>query len=117
MRSPRPQKSPNPQKPPENKICTVHIIATLKPFAAPASDPDLGGLKKPISVRLVWMLLEVYLQKGRQVVTPRAAALQACYLKALELDDNYARAWNNLGVVGGGTVKGQAYDAKDRRGA
>ena len=63
------------------------------------------------------MLLEVYLQKGRQVVTPRAAALQACYLKALELDDNYARAWNNLGVVGGGTVKGQAYDAKDRRGA
>eukprot|EP00439_Symbiodinium_sp_Y106_P069829 s712_g12.t1 len=59
------------------------------------------------------MLLEVYLQKGRQVVTPRAAALQACYVKALELDDNYARAWNRLGVQGGGTVKGQAYDKKD----
>ena len=61
-------------------------------------------------------MLEVYLQKGRQVVTP-AAALQACYLKSLELDENYAMAWRNLGVVGGGTVKGQAYDAKDRRGA
>ena len=62
-------------------------------------------------------MLEVYLQKGRQVVTPGAAALQACYLKSLELDENYAMAWNNLGAVGGGTVKGQAYDEKDRRGA
>ena len=48
---------------------------------------------------------------------PGAAALQACYLKSLELDENYACAWNNLGNRGGGTVKGQAYDAKDRRGA
>ena len=48
---------------------------------------------------------------------PGAAALQACYLKSLELDENYAAAWRNLGlVVGGGTVKGQAYDKKDRRG-
>ena len=94
----------------------LHSPATLKPFAAPASDLDLGGLKKPISVRLVWML-EVYLQKGRQVVTPGAAALQACYLKSLELDENYAMAWSNLGNQGGGTVKGQAYDEKDRRGA
>ena len=61
-------------------------------------------------------MLEVYLQKGRQVVTPGAAALQACFVKSLEFDENYAAAWNNLGVVGGGTVKGQAYDAKDRAG-
>ena len=26
---------------------SAQSIATLKPFAAPASDPDLGGLKKP----------------------------------------------------------------------
>ena len=57
------------------------------------------------------------LQKGRQVVTPGAAALQACFVKVLEVDANYAMAWNSLGVFGGGTVKGQAYDAKDRRGA
>ena len=62
-------------------------------------------------------MLEVYLQPGRQVVTPGAAALQACYLKAVELNENYAMAWNSLGTVGGGTVKGQAYDGKDRRGA
>ena len=62
-------------------------------------------------------MLEVYLQKGRQVVTPGAAAPQACYLKAVELDENDAMAWNSLGTVGGGTVKGQAYDKKDRRGA
>ena len=62
-------------------------------------------------------MLEVYLQKGRQVVTPGAAALQACFVKSLELDENYAMAWRNLGLEGGGTVKGQAYDAKDRRGA
>ena len=62
-------------------------------------------------------MLEVYLQPGRQVVTPGAAALQACLVKSLELDENYAPAWCNLGVVGGGTVKGQAYDTKDRRGA
>ena len=108
-RSPKPPKS-------SRKKQSSQSIATLQPCAAPASDPDLGGLKKPISVRLVWML-EVYLQPGRQVVTPGAAALQACYLKSLELDENYANAWNSLGVVGGGTVKGQAYDAKDRRGA
>ena len=47
---------------------------------------------------------------------PGAAALQACYLKCLELDENNALAWRNLGLgAGGGTVKGQAYDAKDRR--
>ena len=62
-------------------------------------------------------MLEVYMQPGRQVVTPGAAALQACYLKAVELDENYAPAWNNLGTQGGGTVKGKTYDAKDRRGA
>ena len=104
-------RSPNPPK--SSRKNNLH---SLKPFAAPASDPDLGGLKKPISVRLVWML-EVYLQKGRQVVTPGAAALQNCFVKSLELDENYAMAWNGLGVVGGGTVKGQAYDEKDRRGA
>ena len=104
-------RSPNPPK--SSRKNNLH---SLKPFAAPASDLDLGGLKKPISVRLVWML-EVYLQKGRQVVTPGAAAPQACYLKAVELDENYAAAWRNLGVVGGGTVKGQAYDKKDPRGA
>ena len=105
-----------PTKPP--KRSNLHSLATqtLKPFAAPASDPGLGGLKKPISVRLVWML-EVYLQKGCQVVTPGAAVLQASYLKSLELDENYAMAWYNIGVVGGGTVKGKSYDAKDRRGA
>ena len=49
---------------------------------------------------------------------PGAAALQACYLKSLELDENYVTAWHNLAdVFGGGTVKGQAYDAKDRAGA
>ena len=48
---------------------------------------------------------------------PGAAALQACYLKSLELDENYAITWSNLGNQGGGTVKGQAYDKKDRRGA
>ena len=57
------------------------------------------------------------MQPGRQVVTPGAAALQACHVKALELDEGYARAWIDLGIEGGGTVKGQAYDAKDRRGA
>ena len=57
------------------------------------------------------------MQPGRQVVTPGAAALQACYLKSLELDENNAKAWGNVGDQGGGTVKGQAYDAKDRRGA
>ena len=114
MCSPRPQKSQTPKILPQKQ--SSQSIATLKPFAAPASDPDFGGLKKPISVRLVWML-EVYMQPGRQVVTPGAAALQACHLKALEVDANYAMAWNSLGVVGGGTVKGQAYDAKDRRGA
>ena len=56
-------RSPNPPK--SSRKNNLH---SLKPFAAPASDPNLGGLKKPISVRLVWML-EVYLQKGRQVVT------------------------------------------------
>ena len=76
----------------------------------------MEGLKKPISVRLVWML-EVYLQPGRQVVTPGAAALQACYVKAVELDENNAKAWCCLGFEGGGIVKGQAYDGKDRRGA
>ena len=35
-------------------------------------------------------------------------------MKALELDENYANAWFNLGNQGGGTVKGQAYDEKDR---
>ena len=40
--------------------------------------------------------------------------LQGCLLKALEADENYAKAWNSLGNQGGGTVKGQAYDAKDR---
>ena len=98
MRSPRPQKSQTPQILPQKQ--SAQSIATLKPFAAPASDPDLGGLKEPVSVRLVWML-EVYLQKGRQVVTPGAAALQACYLKSLELDENYANAWINLGNQGG----------------
>ena len=45
---------------------------------------------------------------------PGAAALQACYLKSLELDENYAIAWYNLAVVvGGGTVKGRAYGKKD----
>ena len=49
---------------------------------------------------------------------PGAAALQACYVKSLELDENCAIAWYNLAAVfGGGTVKGQAYDKKDRRGA
>ena len=48
---------------------------------------------------------------------PGAAALQACFVKSLELDLNYAMAWRNLGNQGGGTVKGQAYDEKDRRGA
>ena len=48
---------------------------------------------------------------------PGAAALQACFVKSLELDENCVNAWNNLGAVGGGTVKGQAYDKKDRRGA
>ena len=62
-------------------------------------------------------MLEVYLQKGCQVVTPGAAALQACFVKSLEFDENYAAAWNWLGVFRGGTVKGQAYDNKDRRGA
>ena len=62
-------------------------------------------------------MLEVYLQKGCQVVTPGAAVLQACYLKSLELDENFAAAWRNLGIEGGGNVKGRAYDAKDRRGA
>ena len=68
-----------PTKPPPKKI-NLHSLATqtLKPFAAPASDPGLGGLKKPISVRLVWML-EVYLQKGRQVVTvPLPCRLELC---------------------------------------
>jgi len=37
---------------------------------------------------------------------------QDCYVKALELDENYARAWSNLGLEGGGSVKGQAYDEK-----
>ena len=57
------------------------------------------------------------MQPGRQVVTPGAAALQACFVKSLELDENSARVWGNLGLEGGGTVKGQAYDKKDRRGA
>ena len=114
MCSPRPQKSQTPKILPQKQ--SSQSIATLKPFAAPASDPDLGGLKKPISVRLVWML-EVYMQPGRQVVTPGVAALQACHMKSLELDENDVRAWRNLGIQGGGTVKGQAYDRKDRRGA
>ena len=38
-------------------------------------------------------MLEVYLQKGCQVVTPGAAA-QACFVKSLEFDENYAAAWN-----------------------
>ena len=47
---------------------------------------------------------------------PGAAALQACFVKSLELDENFANAWYNLAVFfGGGTVKGRAYDKKDRR--
>ena len=42
--------------------------------------------------------------------------LQGCYIKALEVNEKFVIAWNNLRAVGGGTVKGQAYDAKDRPG-
>ena len=46
---------------------------------------------------------------------PGAAALQACFVKSLELDENFAIAWYNLAVdFGGGIVKGRAYDKKDR---
>ncbi|CAE7655910.1 Ogt [Symbiodinium sp. CCMP2592] len=37
---------------------------------------------------------------------------KACFVKALELNENFALVWRNLGVVGGGTVKGRHYDAK-----
>ena len=106
---------PNPQNPPAKN--NLHSLATqnLEPFAAPASDPDLGGLKKPISVRLVDAgSLPAERAPSRH---PGAAALQACYLKSLELDENCVAVWSNLGYRGGGTVKGQAYDKKDRRGA
>ena len=29
---------------------------------------------------------------------------KACYLKALERDPGHAKAWNNLGLVGGGAA-------------
>ena len=34
-------------------------------------------------------------------------------MKALEMDENHACAWNHLGVVGGGTVRGKRYGSKD----
>ena len=32
---------------------------------------------------------------------------KACYLKALDLDPEYASAWNGLGHVGGGAAAGR----------
>ena len=34
------------------------------------------------------------------------------YEQALELDDTHAQAWHNLGVTGGGAVKGVDYSEK-----
>ena len=66
----------------------------------------------------MWPFLKSSCQQGREVVhnSRCPGPLQGCYIKALELDGNYVNAWLNLGVIGGGTVKGQAYDAKDRPG-
>ena len=63
------------------------------------------GLESPFQLRM-WPVFEV----NHRCPGP----LQGCHVKALELDENNANAWRNLGVEGGGTVKGQAYDKKDR---
>ncbi|CAE7804354.1 unnamed protein product, partial [Symbiodinium sp. KB8] len=62
------------------------------------------GLGSPFQLRM-WPVFEV----NHRCPGP----LQGCHVKALELDEKYANAWRNLGVEGGGTVKGQAYDGKD----
>ena len=63
----------------------------------------------------MWPVFEVQLSttaRGRSLPRP----LQGCYIKALELDEKKALAWDCLGVEGGGVVKGKAYDKKDRWG-
>ena len=37
---------------------------------------------------------------------------QQCFIKAVEIDDQHAKAWRNLGYVGGGSVGGQQYTKK-----
>ena len=34
---------------------------------------------------------------------------QQCYIRALEIDDQQANAWFNLGIARGGSVDGQQY--------
>ena len=46
----------------------------------------------------------------------REYVAEDCHLRALELDPQIAGARNNLGVEGGGTVKGARYTELDSRG-
>ena len=73
------------------------------------------GLGSPVELRM-WPFWKSSCQQRREVVhNPRCPGpLQGCHIKALELDENFVKAWDSLGVEGGGTVKGKAYDEKDR---
>ena len=62
------------------------------------------GLGSPFQLRM-WPVFEV----NHRCPGP----LQGCCIKVLELDEKCVGEWCDLGIMGGGTVKGQAYDKKD----
>lgn len=75
----------------------VADIATGEPkVAAPSSSPS------PADIAEAKAWYDLGLQGGGK----------ECYVKALEMDENHACAWNHLGVVGGGTVRGKRYGSK-----
>ncbi|CAE7617372.1 ogt-1 [Symbiodinium necroappetens] len=84
------------------RICSSRLFLTLLvPMKRRQGSPGMGGQE--------WCDLG---SRGGGKRNGQRYSKQDCYVKALELDENYARAWSNLGLEGGGSVKGQAYDEK-----
>ena len=48
-------------------------------------------------------------QSRRRGRWERRRAAEQCFIRAVEIDDQHATAWFNLGFVGGGSVSGQQH--------